>query len=144
MNWRPWIMPCATVVLGACSSTVKVTPAEAPPPAACTTNEECPADATRPFCDIQTGTCVEQAPANKGEEIGKGDGSSTSVNFVTIGKFPAAMVPVDLAFHSLRAEELWVVGYGDDSVQVARAATIDTPKWVRYLDPAAMHFMHKP
>ena len=79
-----------------------------------------------------------------GTEIGKGDGSASSVTFVEIGKFPDKMKPVDLAFHTERPTEAWVVGYGDNSVQVGVNADTDAPTWKRYVDPAARHFMHKP
>ena len=56
----------------------------------------------------------------------------------------ATAQPVDLAFHAERANELWVIGYGDDSIHVGTGVGTEAPAWKRIVDPAAMHFMHKP
>lgn len=79
-----------------------------------------------------------------GKEIGYRDGSATSVTFTEVGSLGAATKPVDLAFHPGKPDQLWVIGYGDNSVHVGDAVMSDVPTWTRYLDPAARHFGHKP
>jgi len=50
---------------------------------------------------------------------------------------------VDLAFND--KAELWVIGYGDNSVHVGTGVTGESiGTWKAYVDPAARHFMHKP
>jgi hypothetical protein len=82
-----------------------------------------------------------------GEEIGKGDGSASSVTFAEIHTLTKTESlgdpePVDLAFNPADPGELWVIGYGDDSTHVGY---IDGDvAWKRYRDPAASHFMGSP
>jgi hypothetical protein len=54
------------------------------------------------------------------------------------------MKPVDLGFHPERTDELWVIGYGDDTLQVGMGVGAEPGTWKKYHDPAATHFMHKP
>lgn len=97
--------------------------------------------ADQPLCDSARGTCVV-LPA--GHEIGYRDGGAQSVTLTELRAFDRAMQPVDLAFHPTRTDELWVIGYGDDSVQVGSGISSDASTWKRFRDPAASHFMHKP
>lgn len=130
--------------LAACSSTTetKSTPGGAPAAKPCTTNAECAADPATPICDVPKQTCAPRPP---GSEIGSGDGSAASVTFTEIHKTQGDKVePVDLDFDPQRPGDLWVVGYGDNSVHVGRGLDGDSPKWTRFVDPAARHFMHKP
>jgi hypothetical protein len=88
-----------------------------------------------------------EAPAPvPGEEIGKGDGSASSVTFTEIHTLSKTSIgdpqPVDLAFNPADPGELWVVGYGDDSTHVGYVD--GDVAWKRYRDPAAGHFMSKP
>lgn len=77
-------------------------------------------------------------------EIGRGDGSASSVAFTEMYLAPGSAKLVDLAFHPVRKSELWVVGYGDNSTHVGTDVESDAPSWKRFVDPAAKHFMHKP
>jgi hypothetical protein len=80
-----------------------------------------------------------------GTEIGAGDGSSDSVEFVEIYKASSRAQLIDLAFNPAVENELWVVGYGDDSTHVGNDVHLEGgATWKRYVDPAAIHFMHKP
>jgi hypothetical protein len=93
-------------------------------------------------------TSSSGAPAEElGSEIGKGDGSASSVDIAeihTLTKTTAGIdpEPIDLAFNPADPGELWVVGYGDDSTHVGYVD--GEVGWKRYVDPAARHFMHKP
>lgn len=139
---RGWSLAFTLVVLGvaACSS---ATGATGSPPAAakCKADAECAGSAGKPLCDVASGACLALPPGN---EIGYRDGSAASVAFTEVYATGAAAQPVDLTFHSDRTDELWVVGYGDDSIHVGSAIGSDGAAWKRILDPAARHFMHKP
>lgn len=111
----------------------------APAGPTCTTDAECAATADTPFCDLTAKACTAP-PA--GTEIGRGDGSATSVTFTDIYKPGAAVKPTDLGFSE--AKELWVVGYGDNSLHRGTGFDTGTPTFKRILDPAAGHFMLKP
>lgn len=91
------------------------------------------------------GTTPEAEP---GTEIGKGDGSPESVTLTEIHVLTKTAAggdpePVDLAFNPADPGELWVIGYGDDSVHVGYVDG-EQAAWKRYRDPAASHFMAKP
>ena len=79
-----------------------------------------------------------------GHEIGVGDGTAASVTLTSIYATGAAAEPVDLAFRGDTQDELWVVGYGDNSLHRGAGLTTDTPAFKRILDPAAGHFMLRP
>jgi hypothetical protein len=107
---------------------------------ACTSNAQC--SAGKQTCDTAKGICVD---APTGTEIGSGDGSAASVTFTEIYTASKSAQLVDLAFAEKDATQLWVIGYGDDSVHVGSGVTAESVgKWKEYLDPAAGHFMHKP
>lgn len=106
----------------------------------CTENAQCAA-ATE-TCDLAKSTCVTKP---MGLELGTGDGTPESVTLTEITKATKAAQLVDLAFNTTKEGELWVIGYGDDSVHVGTGVTGESNgTWKEYLDPAAMHFMHKP
>lgn len=108
--------------------------------AACTTNDQCTAG--KETCDTTIGKCVA---ATNGIEIGSGDGSATSVTFTEIYSASKRAELVDLAFSEKDPTQLWVIGYGDDSVHVGTGVTAESNgTWEDYVDPAAGHFMHKP
>lgn len=86
-------------------------------------------------------TCVKTV---LGGEIGRGDGTPTSVTITELYATPEGTAPVDLAFNLERKEEVWVIGYGDDSAHVGTGLDTDAPSFKRFIDPAAGHFMHKP
>lgn len=91
--------------------------------------------------------CAEPAgcpPVIQGREIGTGDGTASSVDLTDIYTASAASKLVDLAFHPEQVDQLWAVGYGDNSIHVGTGIEGDAPAWKRILDPAARHFMHKP
>ena len=80
-----------------------------------------------------------------GTEIGSGDGSPASVTFTEIYSVSKRAELVDLAFAEKDPTELWVIGYGNDSVHVGTGVTGESNgEWKEYVDPAAGHFMHKP
>jgi hypothetical protein len=85
--------------------------------------------------------CAGELPA--GQAIGKGDGSAATVTLTEIYAAGAASKIVDVAWHETR-DELWAVGYGDDSIRIGTGFAGDAPSWKRIVDPAAGHFMHKP
>jgi hypothetical protein len=132
----------AAVLVG-CSSTTTVsnggTDGGTPAGPACTTDVECAGAAATPLCDLTAKACVALPP---GHEIGYRDGTAASVTFTTIYKPGAAMKPTDLAFGD--NDELWIVGYGDNSLHRGTGILSDTPAFKRILDPAAGHFMLKP
>jgi len=144
-----WGLLAAAVVgggvgLGGCSSSTAVASSSggAPPAAtACTADAECAANAATTRCDVPTKACVAPPP---GFEIGEGDGSSASVTLTEIYAPGAAVKPVDLAFRGETQDELWVVGYGDNSLHRGSGLTTEEPTFKRILDPAAGHFMLKP
>jgi hypothetical protein len=142
---RSYPFAVSFVLLGvaACSSTNTVSPTSAAPAAApkCTDDSACAANADQPLCDVASGACVA-LPA--GHEIGYRDGTSSSVTFTEVHKLAATTKPVDLEFNGDRAGELWVVGYGDDSINIGSGVGTDSSTWKRIVDPAAGHFMHKP
>lgn len=108
------------------------------------TPESAPANAgtpTDPAACARDAKCATTLP---GHEIGTGDGTAGSVDLTEIYAPGAKAQPVDLAFHSERTDELWVIGYGDDAIHVGTGIGSDAPAWKRFLDPAARHFAHKP
>jgi len=77
-------------------------------------------------------------------ELGTGDGSATSVTFTEIHTTSKAIGLVDLAFNGDKPEELWVLGQGNDTIQLGTGVTgTEKGTWKQYHDPAAVHFMHK-
>lgn len=106
---------------------------------ACTTDAECAASEATPLCDVTAKACTALPP---GHEIGYRDGTAASVTFTEIYKTGAAVKPTDLAFSE--TDELWVVGYGDNSLHRGTGVLTGTPSFKRILDPAAGHFMLKP
>lgn len=84
-----------------------------------------------------------------GQEIGKGDGSASSVTFAEVHALQKNATqgepePVDLAFNPADPGELWVVGYGDSTTHVGY---IDGDQaWKRYREPGRSwaHFTLKP
>ena len=87
---------------------------------------------------------IEPPAALPGHEIGVGDGTAASVTLTPIYSPGAAMDPIDLAFRGDTSDELWLVGYGDNTLHRGAGLTTDTPTFKRILDPAAGHFMLKP
>lgn len=138
---RPVLALVAFVLVGACGSNPESGVGVPAAAAKCKADPDCAATAGKPRCDVPTGACVALPP---GHEIGLGDGTASSVTFTEIYAVGSASEPVDLAFHKERADELWVIGYGDDSIRVGTGVGTDAMKWKRIDDPAAMHFMHKP
>lgn len=128
----------AALGLLACSSSSTSSSTDANSPAKCKADNEC--GGTTPLC-AASGVCEALPPGN---EIGYRDGTPSSVTLTELGSFGASAKPVDLAFHSERADELWVIDYGDDAIHVGTAIGSDAPSWQRFLDPAAKHFAHKP
>ncbi|HVJ89017.1 MAG TPA: hypothetical protein VM580_04375 [Labilithrix sp.] len=113
-----------------------------PKKGACATGEDCTATTTTETCSTTTNACATTAD---GSEIGTGDGSPTSVNFTEIYKAPKAAQLVDLAFAVNDPTQLWVLGYGDDSIYLGKGVTAEgNGTWKKYHDPAAIHFMHQP
>lgn len=138
----------ATILLAGCSSSTTVvngssggagTDGGTPPGPACTTDAECAATAATPLCDPTAKACVALPP---GHEIGYRDGTAASVTFTTLYKMSATTKPTDVSFSS--TDELWVVGYGDNTLHLGTGITGDAPAFKRILDPAAGHFMLKP
>jgi hypothetical protein len=109
----------------------------------CASNDECVVG--KEGCDVPKGVCTPLAP---GVELG--DGTLASVTLTEIYTAPAKAAPAkgpsftDLAFSGDDKTQLWVIGYGDDTVHLGTGVG-DTPgTWKEYRDPAALHFMHKP
>lgn len=92
-------------------------------------------------CDRIARTCVAH---EAGSELGKGDGSPASVTLALVTDLGAKTKPTDLGFHYERPWELWIVGQGDNSAHRGTELDTDHPQWIRIVDPAARHFMHKP
>jgi hypothetical protein len=140
---RPLLLGSLAVVLAACSSQATAVAVQGPGGAAvgpaCTGDAECAATTETPLCDTAVKSCVS-LPV--GHEIGYRDGTAASVTFTEIYKTAAATKPVDLAFRG--ESELWVVGYGDNSLLRGSGLDTDAPTFKRILDPAAGHFMLKP
>ena len=138
---RTWPLALPLLVLGACSSTQETKQSSTPAAPKCTADTECTASADQPLCDVSSGACIA-LPA--GHEIGYRDGTSSSVTLTEIYKTSAATKLVDLGFHPDHADELWAVGYGDDSIHIGAGISTGAPTWKHLVDPGAMHFMHKP
>src|SRR5687767_6786354 len=105
----------------------------------CAENTECTAGTE--FCGDEK-KCSAIPP---GGEIGYRDGSPTSVTLTEIYKADKPGEFVDLAFNPSDETQIWVVGYVDDSTHVGSGVTAESNgTWKRYVDPAAIHFMHNP
>jgi hypothetical protein len=149
MNWSflRASLGIAVVLAGCSSTTTQVNNSSsggpdggsAPAGPACATDSECAATADTPLCDLTAKACVA-LPA--GHEIGYRDGEATSVTFTEVYKPGAAVKPTDIGFSE--ADEMWIVGYGDNSLHRGTGMSTDTPTFKRILDPAAGHFMLKP
>ena len=137
---RSFVGVIALSWLGGCSSNAAAPTSAAVAPK-CSVDADCASSAEKPRCEPTTGACVALPP---GFEIGFGDGSASSVTLTELHSTGAGSEPVDLAFHPQRTDELWVVGYADDSVTVGIGVSGEGAKWTRVVDPDAMHFMHKP
>lgn len=141
---RAWPTAFSFLLLGAvaCSATTDSSTTSGGPAAPkCKADPDCAATADKPLCDLASGACLALPP---GHEVGYRDGAASSVTFTEIYSTGAAAKPVDLEFHPDRTDELWVVGYGDDSIRIGSGIGTDSASWKRIVDPAAMHFMHKP
>jgi hypothetical protein len=123
------LLAVAAVVAG-CTNTTVV----AEPPAGTPETPPGPTCAPGATCDGVT---------SDGTEIGKGDGSAASVTLTEVYKAGAASKLIDVAYYAER-DELWAVGYGDNSIHVGTGLASEAPKFKRILDPAAPHFMEKP
>jgi len=77
---------------------------------------------------------VEPAAAPPGSEIGVGDGTAASVTLTQIYAPGAEMDPVDLAFRGDTSDELWLVGYGDNTIHRGAGLTTDWT-WARAAVP---------
>lgn len=104
----------------------------------CASNDECPFG--KASCDVSKGVC---APLVPGAELGDGTLASIALTEIYASPSKAARFS-DLAFNENDAKQLWVIGYGDDSVHVGTGVGDANGTWKKYLDPAAKHFMHKP
>ncbi|HSO36717.1 MAG TPA: hypothetical protein VLT33_29530 [Labilithrix sp.] len=135
------VMGSLAACVGGCSSAESSSPGGPAPPAVCAVDAECAASPATPLCDTPTKACVALPP---GHEIGYRDGAPASVTLTAIYAPGAAAKPVDLAFRGETQDELWVVGYGDNSLHRGAGLTTDAPTFKRILDPAAGHFMLKP
>jgi DNA-binding beta-propeller fold protein YncE len=140
----------SAVVLGiflslpACSSEDLRRPVEPALPVVdegCSTDADCGASSGGPRCDIAAGACAPQA-----YELGRGDGSPSSVTLTVIYEPPTDKLrePTDLAWNPAEPRELWVVNRKDDSVIVIQDAGLPEASAQRYKDPAANHFMNNP
>ncbi len=69
----------------------------------CSTNAEC--SGATPFCN-DLGECAAPPP---GSEIGYGDQTALSVDFVVVHEPTLAVQSTDLEFHPMRTNELWVL-----------------------------------
>lgn len=100
-------------------------------------------------CSSSARTTPPSTPTEAtGDEIGRGDGTPSSVTFTEIYVLttPDPEVkpqPVDLAFNPADPGELWVVSYSDDAVHVGFVDGA-APEFRRFRDPAAGHFMYRP
>ncbi len=138
---RTWPLALPFLMLGACSSAATSSSNATPTAPRCTSDAQCAATADKPLCEVSSGACVA-LPA--GHEIGYRDGTSSSVTFTEVYTTGATAKLVDLEFHPERTDELWVVGYGDDSIHIGTGIGTDAQAFKRLVDPAAEHFMHKP
>lgn len=135
-------MLCAFAALSVWSCSTTTSSTGGGDPAAqktCQSDPECGSGGQ--FCDTAKGACAALPP---GSEIGHHDGSAASVTLTEIFATASTTKPVDLAFNPDDPTQLWVIGYGDDSVYVGTGAGTDAVAWKRYVDPAAEHFMHRP
>lgn len=120
------------VLLAACDSSSRElnSPPVSPP---CTTNAECTATPETSYCDTVAAVCA----AGPSETVFRG-----AVTFTSVHVLGAAAKPSDLGFSA--DGELWVVGYGDNSIHRGTGLTTESPTFKRIVDPAAGHFMLRP
>lgn len=120
----------SVVTLAACTTTVAGDPTGTP-------------SATSP--DAGNPDAAAQVPIRKAPELGTGDHTAESVVLTEIAG-PAAKLnkPRDLAFNTLRPDELWVVNWGDDSMVIVTDASTEQRTSERRKDSNANHFMAKP
>lgn len=123
----------AVVLATACSTTTTTGGGKT-----CKAHAEC-AQGTE-FCDVGAGTCATITP---GRELGTGDGSAASVTFTEIHSVNASEQLIDLAFNPEDPTQLWALGYGSNRIHVGTGLP-DDPQFTSILDPAALHFMHRP
>lgn len=83
-------------------------------------------------------------PNSDGTELGKGDGSPSSVKFTTIFQGPEGHQPVDLEFNPTRSRELWVLNYASSSVTIITNPGLESQSAKMIRDPAYAHFMNRP
>lgn len=123
----------AAFACGTTTEQVVVAPATTPPATECAEGE---------VLDPDSATCI--AAAVTPSALGSGDGPG-SVTLTEIYAATKSASLVDLAFMEKDPTQVWVIGYGDDSVHIGTGVTGDAKgAWKEYLDPAARHFMHKP
>jgi hypothetical protein len=102
----------------------------------CTSNAEC----TDPATSCEGGECV---PTLAGE-IGRGDGSNTSVVFTNVWSDAKVYDPTDIGFNPSKPTETWLVNWKDDSVNIIQNIGAAEMTSERRRDPAAEHFMQHP
>lgn len=134
------LLSLGLVTAAGCSSTTETRGGQGGP-AACTTDAQCVVG--KEVCDPKSSVC---SPIPQGVEIGKGDGSPTSVTLTEIYTAPSKRADlVDLSFSQADPTQLWAIGYADNSVHVGSGIAADSVgTWKSFVDPAARHFMHKP
>lgn len=107
----------------------------------CSEHSDCSGDA--PYCEAETSVCGE--PPRAADQLGWGDGSPQSVDFVTVLEGEDYLrEPADLAFNPEKPTELWVVNRLDNSVAIIQKPGEKGMKAERRRDPAASHFMNRP
>lgn len=88
---------------------------------------------------------VPVVPPRVATELGKGDGSPSSVELTVVATFDSGLRrPRDLDFNPMRPDELWVVNHDDDSMVIVFDASQATRTSEKRVDAAASHFMPFP
>jgi hypothetical protein len=93
---------------------------------------------------LVTPACGTDESPDAAPQLGTGDRSPGSVTFTPIAAATNGLKqPRDLAFNPLRAEELWIANYDDDSMVIVTGAPADGRTYEKRIDGYALHFMEQ-
>jgi hypothetical protein len=110
----------------------------------CSSTSPTPAGAGADGGSTSSGGAATGPACTAGTSCQIGDGTPASIAISEIYAATASAELIDLAFNAADPTELWVLGYGNDSVYLGSGVGETNGTWKRLHDPAASHFMHNP